>query len=559
MSKIIINGKSNGSLKAYKGGDEIAAMCAGDSVVYRKMDTGTQPEPPAEPSYLCFTAEQAGSTVSMMNYRTDVSIDTPVLYYSREKVMWVQWDYSPITLSNVGDKVYFYGNNDRIGIDRSNYSSFQMSGRIAASGDVTTLLTKYGTTQLTKLYCFAHLFDGCTSLTTAPELPVTTFGQFASNCYDSMFKGCTSLTTAPALPATTVPNQCYIAMFQGCTSLTTAPALPATTLGGKCYQSMFAGCTSLVTAPELPATTIPNGCYQSMFEGCTALTTAPELPATTLNGSSYLWMFRGCTHLASVKCLAEDISAQNCTNQWLDGVSASGTFTKSANMNDWTTGVSGIPSGWTVQYYPEPELPYLCFTAEQANSTVGMKLTGFSFMVSPPQLYKSTDGENWTAWNSGKTFPTITLANKGDRVWLYGNSGYFSKYQTVDNILTFTMTGSIAASGDMTTLLSKDGGVGSIPLLCFDSAFKGCTALTTAPDLPSETLLGRSCAYMFQGCSSLKRIKCLATNVSIFLRQTMGWVDGVAATGTFTKSANASGWSTGNDGIPSGWTVVDAS
>jgi hypothetical protein len=34
-------------------------------------------------------------------------------------------------------------------------------------------------------------------------------------------------------------------MFYGCTSLTTAPELPATTLANSCYRFMFYGCTSL--------------------------------------------------------------------------------------------------------------------------------------------------------------------------------------------------------------------------------------------------------------------------------------------------------------------------
>ena len=60
-------------------------------------------------------------------------------------------------------------------------------------------------------------------------------------------------------------------MFQGCTSLTTAPALPATTLDGRCYESMFQGCTSLTTAPALPATTLTDSCYRNMFSGCTSI------------------------------------------------------------------------------------------------------------------------------------------------------------------------------------------------------------------------------------------------------------------------------------------------
>ena len=60
-------------------------------------------------------------------------------------------------------------------------------------------------------------------------------------------------------------------MFQGCTSLTQAPELPATTLARGCYVGMFQGCTSLTQAPELPATTLAEGCYYKMFSDCTNL------------------------------------------------------------------------------------------------------------------------------------------------------------------------------------------------------------------------------------------------------------------------------------------------
>ena len=73
------------------------------------------------------------------------------------------------------------------------------------------------------------------------------------------------------LPVTTLADNCYASMFKGCKSLTTAPKLPATTLKFRCYSSMFAGCTSLTTAPELPATTLKPMCYSRMFSNCTSL------------------------------------------------------------------------------------------------------------------------------------------------------------------------------------------------------------------------------------------------------------------------------------------------
>ena len=195
-------------------------------------------------------------------------------------------------------------------------------------------------------YCYEYMFHGCTSLTTAPQLPATTL---TSYCYYGMFNGCTSLTTAPELPAITLAQNCYQYMFDDCTSLTTAPQLPATTLENSCYGSMFNGCTSLTTAPQLPATTLAESCYEYMFHGCTNLTTAPELLATTLASECYSYMFYGCTSLNYITCLATNISASDCTNSWVSGVPASGTFTKAASMTNWTTGTSGIPSGWTVQ------------------------------------------------------------------------------------------------------------------------------------------------------------------------------------------------------------------
>ena len=217
-------------------------------------------------------------------------------------------------------------------------------------------------------------------------LPATTL---ADGCYSSMFKGCKSLTTAPALPATTLADGCYAGMFYGtnvlpdCSNIDFASStvvasgglkglfsgtkvtdndlerllpkndngryyLPATTLADGCYGDMFRNCTSLTTAPALPATTLADRCYQNMFMSCTSLTTAPELPATTLANSCYGGMFWDCTNLNYIKCLATDISASGCINYWLNGVSSTGTFVKASSMTSWTTGVSGIPTGWTI-------------------------------------------------------------------------------------------------------------------------------------------------------------------------------------------------------------------
>ena len=196
--------------------------------------------------------------------------------------------------------------------------------------------------------CYEEMFGVCTSLTTTPELPATTMEDY---CYSGMFNGCTSLAeTTPKLPATTLAQCCYSAMFSNCTALTRMPEICATTLAKSCCEEMFNECTSLVTTQRiLPATTLAHSCYAFMFSGCTSLTTAPELPATTLAGYCYSAMFDGCTSLNYIKCLATDISANNCTNYWVSSVSASGTFVKASSMSSWTTGNNGIPTGWSIE------------------------------------------------------------------------------------------------------------------------------------------------------------------------------------------------------------------
>lgn len=116
------------------------------------------------------------------------------------------------------------------------------------------------------------------------------------------------------------------------------------------FAELFFMYTNLISAENLilPAT-LGDYSYMYMFYGCTSLTTAPELPATTLSYYCYYFMFYGCTSLNSITCLATNISAGDCTTNWVNGVASSGTFTKAASMTSWTTGSNGIPSGWTTQ------------------------------------------------------------------------------------------------------------------------------------------------------------------------------------------------------------------
>ena len=170
----------------------------------------------------------------------------------------------------------------------------------------------------------------------------------ADSCYSSLFQGCTSLTQAPELPATTLASNCYSGMFYGCTSLTRAPELPATTLADFCYSSLFQGCTSLTQAPELPATTLASICYSSMFYGCTSLTQAPELPATTLASNCYYWMFYGCTSLKLSETKTEEYTQEYRIPFSGDGTTAPDALTEMFGLTGGT--FTGTPQINTTYY-----------------------------------------------------------------------------------------------------------------------------------------------------------------------------------------------------------------
>ncbi|MBQ7742633.1 MAG: hypothetical protein IJT90_06915 [Bacteroidaceae bacterium] len=72
-------------------------------------------------------------------------------------------------------------------------------------------------------------------------------------------------------------------------------------------------------------------------------------------------------------------------------------------------------------------------------------------------------------------------------------------------------------------------------------------------------------SYMFDGCTSLNYVKCLATEflVDPLVGNTaednvMSWLNNVAATGTFVKAPSMNDWTIDSpNGIPAGWTVMN--
>lgn len=195
-----------------------------------------------------------------------------------------------------GNKIMWKANEPTIN-ELGGIGTFSSTGRFNVEGNIMSLVAGdnfQNVTTMNNLYQFAALFK--TSKVVSAENLI--------------------------LP-TNVKSGCYLNMFRSCSNLTSAPKLSAYGIASNCYNAMFAFCTSLTRAPELLYTNLVDKCYNSMFYGCSSLTYIKAM-FTTTPSTAY-------------------------TNNWVSGVAASGTFVKNANAFWTTTGVNGVPNGWTVQ------------------------------------------------------------------------------------------------------------------------------------------------------------------------------------------------------------------
>ena len=266
-------------------------------------------------SFLTFTAIQDNSSVTLTQIGTPNTIN---LYYKTSSSnVWSPYIIDTEISLSQGQYVQFWNKSSLFSKSATNCYKFSMTGKIAGSGNVQSLLN------------FINYCPSCS--------------------FYFMFQYCTALTTPPKLPAMTVSSECYYGMFNGCTALTVAPELPAIALAYHCYKNMFTNCVALTTAPELPATTLAINCYEAMFLGCTALTAAPELPATNLANNCYNSMFANCSSLSSIQVNFTDWRTDiNATANWVTGVAASGDFYCNSELLIPIRGNNYIPSGWNV-------------------------------------------------------------------------------------------------------------------------------------------------------------------------------------------------------------------
>lgn len=212
-------------------------------------DEKVYPNTPPAPDYslMYFTTEgiydSDNTVIELTNY-------TSAFEYSKDGIEWHSTGTSGTTFNlglRPGEKGYWRCTNPNID-SASGIGHFKGTHPFKVYGNIMSLV-------------YGDNFEGQTSLSNKNYI----FRNLFSNNHNLMD------VENLVLPATTLADSCYAFMFDGCTSLVTAPELPATTLANYCYDEMFSDCSSLTTAPELPATTLVEGCYLGMFYDCSRL------------------------------------------------------------------------------------------------------------------------------------------------------------------------------------------------------------------------------------------------------------------------------------------------
>jgi len=467
---------------------------------------------------------------------------------------------------------------------------------------------------------YDSMFRGCSSLTEAPEFEYNSISgttYFVDCSY--MFYECTSLTKIPdSIGRSDLRAVECSYMFYGCTSLITAPELP--TINTVRYAHMFEGCTSLMTVPSiLPCKEMGYmDSYSYMFAGCTNITESPLIcvMSFTYDAHSYCmtYMFYNCSKLNTIKVNFLSSPYTGYLDNWVSGVAVTGTFKKPKESTFTRTGTNGIPYQWTTEIQDiDYESLYLTFIIKSAGT-----ITYTIATTTAPNIYYYYRKNGRGNWSSKQAPGTELSVSQNDVIELYGllyngdtatgtatsssQYGYFSGTATFDvvgnvfsiirgqnyyNNYTLSNTYNFYKLFNASNVVSAENLIlptVSLTNYCYGNMFASCTSLTIAPKLPATTLANYcyqymfsgctsltqgpvisftgilptgSCRYMFQNCSSLSYVECLSNGITSTTSSspTYRWMRSASGSGTFVKKSGTT-WSTGEHGIPSGWTVI---
>ena len=173
-------------------------------------------------------------------------------------------------------------------------------------------------------------------------------------------------------------------------------------------------------------------------------------------------------------------------------------------INEWT-------SGSAIGTNEEADLvPYVTFSAESEQTfTMNFQPQSWcdAFSLGEGDYFEySVGGGKWTRFTSTISYENaVAFGGAKGNLRLRGKSSKGTAVSDTNySTISFGNTTAVSCTGDIRTLIDyKSYASANTENARFCYLFSGCTALSTAPELPAMTLADHCYFYMFNGCSSL--------------------------------------------------------
>lgn len=191
------------------------------------------------------------------------------LKFSQSSIPWKSESYTHVYfkpgIEPENIDYWFLGNSDLIYCDALPKSIESMRGTFR---DADSLEATPDFFQCTELRVSTECFSGCDTLNKTDDAPINLVAA------DAMYRGCVNLTTPPNLMKSSLVN--ISGMFDGCTGMISAPEIPETV---KEMESTFEGCENIYSATKFPEL-VEN--ISNAYKGCTSLKDAARIPKSVL-------------------------------------------------------------------------------------------------------------------------------------------------------------------------------------------------------------------------------------------------------------------------------------
>ena len=421
-------------------------------------------------NYMTFTSNDGVSYVGVKNLSSNQT-----LYISKNAVNWMTLQSITADYPLSSGETFFVCGKLTADNNYNRYTTFNINGNVSVGGKLRALWNYENLEQALYNYCGYMLFNDSKGLTDVSTLILDTSAFTLSQyCYSHMFNGCTNLTAAPELPATTLANSCYQGMFKNCASLTTAPELPATTLANYCYSYMFEGCSNLVHIV----------CHALVTSGYTTDWVKGVAPSGTFikeTGSS--WTIGNSGIPEGWYGIINDVqyvptytfTPAGSVHFTVCDSSGSSIFLKSISTNQ-TVYISKDGNSWMLL----GEYERLTFESGESYYICGM-LTG-----------------NNTPYNFTKFVINGDVICEGNLNYLWNYNNLNVDIKEYCGYYLFSSCNIVGASnlilGTSALTLTRE---------CYSHMFYNCASLITTPELPATTLAEKCYSYMFANCSEL--------------------------------------------------------